>query len=100
MDLLSLAELVVAFGVLQAASLWAMKWLLERNAKQTEQRLSVQEAHAIESDKTMLRLREELARDYVRREDWIQMAVGIDRKLDSLYASIDNIKEKLNARAA
>jgi hypothetical protein len=40
-------------------------------------------------EKEILQLRAELARDYVRRDDWIRFGGSIESKLDSLRALID-----------
>lgn len=94
-----LATVVVAcFGAL----FQAIRWLFLRYHEQLKlsfadfaQKLGDQGTELHRIDKDILKLRAELPRDYVRREDAIREQVVINAKLDTLAAKID----QLNARA-
>lgn len=100
------AALVGLVALAQGASLAAMKWMMARFTDHLEHRLasierssSALDHRSVESDRAVLKLREELARDYVRREDWIRLAVGLEAKLDGLWDALDQIKEKIHGRS-
>lgn len=50
----------------------------------------------------MLSLRAELARDYIRREDWIRTVTALETKMDqnqaAIRAALDDLKGKMYGR--
>ena len=110
-------ELAVGLEVAIIGGYWALaKILLAQTFKQLDLRFSSQEdarriaqehwelrfnrienlAQRTEGD--VIKLREVLPIEYVRREDWIRFGGSIDRKMDTLNQSINQLTEKLHAR--
>lgn len=100
-----MAPFFALYGVIQAASLWAFKWLLDHHAKAQEKRLeNLSALIASESKATqevkhdLLRLREELARDYIRKDDFVRFGTTLTAKIDGLTSLIDALKERIHER--
>lgn len=114
----TLTALAAFFIASQGAVLWALRALLDNAMQAHAKRLSQHEqqqderwrslsqaleAQAKRTDHVVTdlsRLREELAKEYVRREDWIRFGVTITAKLDALWAALDALKERLYDRSA
>lgn len=113
----TLTAMALFFIAAQGAVLWAMKTLLDNAMKAHAERLQGYEAQQDERFRSLsdalrsqakrtdtvatdqMRLREELAKEYVRREDWIRFGVTITAKLDALWAALDALKERLYDRS-
>lgn len=97
----------VGLAVLSAWSgllLWCLKWMLDRTTMHIDRRIdglsaSIGEfgrrADAIEKD--VLALRVELARDYVRREDWIRAGTKYVVTSDALLEQVEILRKTLEA---
>lgn len=112
----TLTALAAFFIASQGAVLWALRALLDsamdahaerlgQHERQQEERFkALSESLRTQASRTdnvttdLHRLREELAREYVRREDWIRFGTTLTVKLDAVWAAIEGLKEKLYDR--
>lgn len=91
--------------VLTAVTAWSglllaiIKWLLNKyaegikdNFKQLGETIRGQTEEMHRLDKEILKLRGEIVREYVRRDDAIREQVVINAKLDALAAKIENLR--------
>lgn len=98
-----LAVFIALVAFANAAYLWAMKWVLDvrdradaARREETKKETTAAAARVERLEHDYLKLREELVRDYVRREDWIRFGTTISSKLDTLHAMLDALKEKVS----
>lgn len=101
--------IVTLFLAWSALLIGVIKWLLDKNQKQGDGRLAEinRRLEALENtakqdtgewqrgEREILELRAELARDYVRRQDFIQVISSLDAKMETLTLKIDSIKDNL-----
>lgn len=101
--------LVTLFLAWSGLLIRVIKWLLDKNQKQGDdrleeinRRLETLEVAAKEEtgewqrvDRDILLLRAELAKDYVRRQDFIQVISTLDARMESINLKIDSIKDSM-----
>ena len=102
---LVLAVLVPVVVLWSGVLFWAVKWLLARYQTSLEERftqiaadIAKTASNQQETEKQILKLKTELAKEYVRREDWIRGWSTVEAKLDAMYTKIDEIKEWVYGR--
>lgn len=99
---LNWSQLGAMLGLLTIANgafLMALKVMFDRNTKHIDQRLDVFEESIDKTDSRIQkleldveRLRGDIGKDYVRREDWIRLSTQLDAKLDRLWEAVDGMK--------
>lgn len=94
---MAISLLVGALGTIVGAIWWLVRLAATKVWAQLDTRLirieEQQQAHQV----AMREWETQLARDYVRREDWVRLASSIDAKLDRLN---DRISELTRAELA
>ena len=109
-----LAVIAAGLGLWSGIFAFAVKWILDRERKylddsfsniakssaKLEQLISAGARRTEDLEKAMLRLQVEIARDYVRREDWVRFSTMLAAKFDALWARLESLKEEpKNARS-
>ena len=97
---------VAGLGLMEGLFLWAAKWLLDRSQKQVCERLdNIEAANSKRQDeiqalaRDIMKLKVELAKEYVRREDFIRHTAIIDAKLDAIKEALERVREKVYERS-
>lgn len=85
-------------GILAAWSLFilaALKWMLDQRLG--DQTTLIRQAidGSKQNERDLAVLREELARDYIRREDWVRTMAVMDGKMDQWAAIFDRRTEEM-----
>ena len=82
---------------------WAVRWLLNRFARNIDARFTevgasiagLKDTQHV-ADRQVMELKVELAKEYVRREDWIRGWSVVDAKLDAVWTKIDKLQERVH----
>jgi len=88
MDWATIGVLGGFIAIWSGVILFAVKWILDQTNTHIKSLVETQTKRTELLERSMVAFREELPRDYVRREDWIRLAGTIDAKLDSLWRAL------------
>ena len=119
MELVDIFKIVVPIIASLCGTVWAtMRWATDREAKAwtaihaglgkqiTELReelsksLTDIERRLLEQERDLSKFREKVAEEYIKREDWLQHAVGLEKKVDLLRQDMGKELQALGREVA
>lgn len=90
----TILALLGVLGTWSAVLLYALKVMLENSTKHINDRLDAINGRFESSEKRFEKIEASIAevrRDYVKREDWVQLSTAVQAKLDVVSARLDAI---------
>jgi hypothetical protein len=97
----TVAALVVIVTTLNGMSLWAIKWLIERNNEILMTKFKERRRKDIDQDEEMRRIQQEqneikvsMPDEYMRRDDAVVYFERLDKKIDMIWSHLLKASEK------